>query len=74
MGFSVNDALRCPAPGGGYRVWIIEGVHLGGTRQESLISLRTLDLENGDYLGKRMTVSVVPETILELAGLEVVNP
>ncbi len=41
--WKVNDIVRMPAYSGGFRVWRVIGVFLGGTDQESVIELETLD-------------------------------
>lgn len=45
--FKVGEILRCLALRGGYRVWQVTGVLLGGVCQENVITLRTLDLSDG---------------------------
>lgn len=41
--WSVDEIVRVPAVGGGYRVWRVTGVFLGGECQEDVIELETLD-------------------------------
>jgi hypothetical protein len=41
--WKTGDIIRVPAYGGGYRVWRVSAVLLGGTSQESVIELETLD-------------------------------
>lgn len=38
-----NDLIRVPAYSGGFRVWRVTGVFLGGESQEDVIELETLD-------------------------------
>lgn len=38
-----GDVIRCPAHSGGFRVWRVTGVYLGGEKQEGVIELETLD-------------------------------
>ena len=63
---NVGDLFRMPAYGTGYRVWMVDGVHLGGLGQESVVSLVALDksaptTDGGIY---------VPTRIFEAANLE----
>jgi len=46
--FSVGDLLRMPhyATAGGFRVWVVEGVHLGGEKQEGTYHLRVVDMKD----------------------------
>ena len=66
MQMKVGDVFRMKAYSRGYRVWKVNGVHLGATHQESVVSLECLDrsapLETGDIL--------VPVEILNAANLE----
>lgn len=41
--WKVDDIIRAPAYSGGFRVWRVIAVCLGGTDQESVIELETLD-------------------------------
>lgn len=41
--WKTGDIIRCRAYSGGFRVWRVTGVYLGGTDQESVIGLKTLD-------------------------------
>jgi len=41
--YRVGDIIRCRAYSGGYRVWRVVGVFLGGEKQESVVELETLD-------------------------------
>jgi hypothetical protein len=47
--FSPGDVIRVPgyATAGGYRVWMVYGVHLGGEKQESTYELLPLDYHAG---------------------------
>lgn len=38
-----GDIIRCPAHSGGFRVWRVIGVFLGGEKQEDVIEVETLD-------------------------------
>lgn len=38
-----GDLIRVPAYSGGFRVWRVVGVFLGGEHQESVIEIETLD-------------------------------
>ena len=66
MRIRVDDVFRLAAYNGGYRVWKVNGIHLGATHQESVISLVCLDrfapLETGEIF--------VPVEILDAANLE----
>lgn len=42
--WKVDDIIRAPAFRGGFRVWRVIGVFLGGENQEGVIELETLDL------------------------------
>jgi hypothetical protein len=46
--FSTGDTLRMPhyETAGGYRVWKVEGVHLGGEKQEGTYHLKTVDIKD----------------------------
>ena len=64
-GVKVGDVYRLPAYGGGYRVWKVAAILLGGLHQEGVIELQTLDRlasEDGRLL--------VPVEILDAAKLE----
>ena len=39
----VDEIIRVPAYNGGFRVWRVVGIFLGGECQESVIELETLD-------------------------------
>lgn len=41
--WNVGDIIRAPAYSGGFRVWRVVGVFLGGAAQESVIEIETLD-------------------------------
>lgn len=41
--WKVGDIIRVPGYAGGFRVWRVIAVCLGGTDQESVIELETLD-------------------------------
>ena len=41
--WKVDDIIRAPAHGGGFRVWRVVAICLGGEKQESVIELETLD-------------------------------
>lgn len=41
--WKVDDLIRVPAHSGGFRVWRVIGVFLGGEHQESVIEIETLD-------------------------------
>ena len=42
--WTVDDLIRIKAHRGGYRVWRVTHVQLGGEAQESLVGLETLDM------------------------------
>jgi hypothetical protein len=46
--FSTGDTLRMPhyETAGGYRVWKVEGVHLGGEKQEGTYHLKAVDIKD----------------------------
>ena len=63
---NVGDIFKMPAYDHGFRVWKVDGVHLGGLGQESVVSLVALDksaptTDGGIY---------VPTRIFEAANLE----
>lgn len=60
----VDEIIRVRAYSGGFRVWRVVGIHLGGENQESVVELETLDREQNP--GGRM---LVPEELLN-ASLE----
>lgn len=71
INITVGQILRCPAHSGGYRVWQVVGVYLGGEKQEGVAELVTLDRTENTQ--GRM---IVPIEILETAvavGLEVLK-
>ena len=41
--WSVGEVIRAPAFGGGFRVWRVCAIQLGGENQESVIEIETLD-------------------------------
>ena len=43
MLWAVGAIIRVPAPGGGFRVWRVIGIFLGGDDQEGVVELETLD-------------------------------
>jgi hypothetical protein len=47
--FKPGDTLRMPhyATSGGYRVWVVQGVHLGGEKQEGTYHLKAVDIKDG---------------------------
>ena len=68
MSLKVGDVFRTAAYRGGYRVWIVVGVHLGGTYQESVVRLECLD-----RTPPTITPICVPIEIIDKAGLERIN-
>ena len=62
----VGDTFRCLAYDYGYRVWKVNGVHLGACGQESVVELIPLDYSAPLPDGK----IYVPTRILEAANLE----
>lgn len=46
--WSVNDLVRVRSDNGAVRVWRVIGVFLGGTHQEDVIELETLDRDCND--------------------------
>lgn len=48
--YTVGDTIRMPhydtMPKGTFRVWKIVGVYLGGTAQESVCHLKTIDIND----------------------------
>jgi hypothetical protein len=46
--FKPGDTLRMPhyATAGGFRVWTVQGVHLGGEKQEGTYHLRVVDMKD----------------------------
>lgn len=72
MTFTVGDILRCRAFRGGFRVWQVTAVLLGGVSQENVITLRTLDCDHG-IGGEELSV---PEEMLLVAisnGMEILS-
>lgn len=59
--WNVNDIVRLRADGGGWRVWQVVGIFLGGVDQEDVIELQTLDREENTQ-GKVL----VPREILDV--------
>jgi hypothetical protein len=57
---TVGDVIRAPAFRGGFRVWRVIGVFLGGENQEGVIELETLDL-----IGNTQGRMCVPVELLE---------
>lgn len=52
VSFKVGDVLRLPhyETSGGFRVWQVVGVHLGGTYQEGSYRLIPLDVHDNESL------------------------
>lgn len=50
--FKVGDIIRMPhyETSGGFRVWAVHGVHLGGTYQESTYRLTPLDVTENEMI------------------------
>lgn len=50
--FDVGDTLRMPhyETAGGFRVWMVEGVHLGGEKQEGTYHLKTVDMKENSEI------------------------
>ena len=50
--YTVGDTIRMPHydTSGGFRVWSIEGVHLGGTYQEGTYHLKCLDVHDNEEI------------------------
>lgn len=50
--FDVGDTLRMPhyETAGGFRVWAVEGVHLGGEKQEGTYHLKTVDIKENSEI------------------------
>lgn len=46
--FKPGDVLRMPhyATVGGFRVWVVQGVHLGAEKQESTYQLKAIDMKD----------------------------
>jgi hypothetical protein len=42
-GWTPGDVIRMRSTNGGYRVWLVHGVFLGGEKQESVVELLTMD-------------------------------
>lgn len=55
--WKVGDVIRCPGYSGGFRVWRVTGIYLGGEGQESVVGLETLDRVNSTE-GREMHVPV----------------
>lgn len=50
--------------GGNTRFWKVTGIHLGATKCENLVTLKTVDMDNGSAFGKTVKESIVPLYIL----------
>jgi len=63
--FSVGDVLRMPhyATAGGFRVWAVEGVHLGAEKQEDTYHLKAVDIKDN---AKIHVPCIILETHLEI--------
>lgn len=50
--FTVGDTIRMPhyETAGGFRVWQVQGVHLGGERQEGTYHLFALDIHGNEEI------------------------
>jgi hypothetical protein len=50
--FNVGNTLRMPhyETAGGFRVWVVEGVHLGGEKQEGTYHLKTVDMKENSEI------------------------
>lgn len=60
--WTVNEVIRVRAHSGGWRVWRVVGIFLGGENQEDVIELETLDRDR--CTEGRMCV---PKELLEAA-------
>jgi hypothetical protein len=60
--WTVGELIRVAARSGGFRVWRVTGVFLGGEKQESVVELETLDRARNTQ--GRMCV---PEELLDAA-------
>jgi hypothetical protein len=51
-GFKPGDTIRMPhyETTGGYRVWAVQGVHLGGEWQEGTYHLRPVDVHDNETI------------------------
>ena len=51
-GFRVGDTIRMPhyETIGGYRVWLVQGVHLGGLFQEGTYRLKCVDVHDNETI------------------------
>ena len=51
-GFKPGDTIRMPhyETTGGYRVWTVQGVHLGGEWQEGTYNLRPVDVHDNETI------------------------
>ena len=63
--FEPYDIIRWRNPNGGYRVWQVLSNSLGGTHQECVIGLRTLDLVASSEACGDLLEMFVPRVILE---------
>ena len=67
---TTDDVIRLPGFGGGFRVWRVIGVHLGGEYQESVLEIIPLDFSLPSANGRTMDSMFVPVQIIEKANPE----
>lgn len=70
MLLKVHDVLRLPKSGGGFRVWKITSINLGDERQENVIGLKSIDLNDATTVKPGQKELFVPEAILIAAKPE----
>jgi hypothetical protein len=60
---NVGSIIRVPFSGR-FRVYQVTGIHHGAVMMEDIVSLRTLDLEDGSAFGQTVTELMVPLCLL----------
>lgn len=67
-GFRVGEVFRLPSFSGGFRVWTVVGVFLGGENQEDVVELETVDRTKNTQGRLIVPVEILASTGLELIG------
>lgn len=49
----------------GFRVFLVTGIHLGGILEEDIVSMRSLDRDDGSAYGQRVRELMVPLVMIE---------
>lgn len=69
MHLKPGDIIRCKAHSGGWRVWQVRSVLLGGEKEESVYELMTLDRKSSTFVPSLY----VPCEILEVGNIDIVK-